>query len=159
MKKTYFIADLHLSETRQNLTALFIDFMQHLAPQADAVYILGELCDFWIGDDEKSTLIEQVQHSIRTLTEQGVPCYFIHGNRDFLIGQTFAKACGLQLLPDYQRIDLYGRATLLCHGDTLCIDDKKYQQFRRKVAATTVFVFIAQSAVKNRSKNSSEKPS
>ena len=133
MKKTYFIADLHLSETRQNLTALFIDFMQNLAPQADAVYILGDLFDFWIGDDEKSTVIEQVQHSIRTLTEQGVPCYFIHGNRDFLIGQTFAKACGLQLLPDYQRIDLYGRATLLCHGDTLCIDDKKYQQFRRKV--------------------------
>lgn len=133
MKKTYFIADLHLSETSSKLTALFTDFMQNDAPQAEAVYILGDLFDFWIGDDEKSALIERVQHSIHTLTRQGVPCYFIHGNRDFLIGQKFAKTCGLQLLPDYQVIDLYNTPTLLCHGDTLCIDDVKYQQFRQKV--------------------------
>lgn len=133
MKKTYFIADLHLSETRAKLTALFTDFMRHHAPQAEAVYILGDLFDFWIGDDEKSALIEQVQNSIRTLTQQGVPCYFIHGNRDFLIGQKFAETCGLQLLPDYHVMDLYGIPTLLCHGDTLCTDDVKYQQFRQKV--------------------------
>ena len=133
MKKTYFISDLHLSETQPELTALFLDFMQHLAPSADKVYILGDLFDFWIGDDEQSPLIEQVKQAIKNLTSQGVPCYFIHGNRDFLIGKRFAKETGMQLLPDYQRIDLYGTPTLLCHGDTLCIDDVKYQQFRKKV--------------------------
>lgn len=133
MKQTFFISDLHLSETQPELTALFLDFMQNLAPKAEAVYILGDLFDFWIGDDEKSPLIEQVKQAIQHLTTQGIPCYFIHGNRDFLIGKKFAKETGMILLPDYQVIDLYGTPTLLCHGDTLCIDDVKYQQFRRKV--------------------------
>ncbi|ABR75416.1 UDP-2,3-diacylglucosamine hydrolase [Actinobacillus succinogenes] len=133
MHKTYFIADLHLSETRPNLTALFVDFMQHLAPDADAVYILGDLFDFWIGDDERSPLIDTVKNQIRTLVQQGVPCYFIHGNRDFLLGKRFAGDCGLRLLPEYQVIDLYGEPTLICHGDTLCTDDLHYQAFRRKV--------------------------
>lgn len=133
MKKTYFIADLHLSETQPKLTALFVAFMQQQAPQAEAVYILGDLFDFWIGDDEKSDLIEQVRTQIRQLTEQGIPCYFQHGNRDFLIGKQFARSCGLQLLPDYHLVDLYGEPTLLCHGDTLCIDDVKYQTYRKKV--------------------------
>lgn len=133
MHKTYFIADLHLSETRPNLTALFVDFMRHRAPEADAVYILGDLFDFWIGDDERSPLIDRVKHEIREVVKQGVPCYFIHGNRDFLLGERFAADCGLQLLPEYQVIDLYGEPTLLCHGDTLCTDDLDYQAFRRKV--------------------------
>lgn len=133
MKKTYFIADLHLSETRPNLTALFVDFMQQSAPQAEAVYILGDLFDFWIGDDESSSLIECVRTEIRRLTQQGTRCYFMHGNRDFLLGKSFAETCGLALLPDYQVIDLYGIPTLLCHGDTLCTDDVKYQRFRQKV--------------------------
>ncbi|MDG2916054.1 UDP-2,3-diacylglucosamine diphosphatase [Bisgaard Taxon 10/6] len=133
MHKTYFIADLHLSETRPNLTALFVDFMRHRAPEADAVYILGDLFDFWIGDDERSPLIDTVKHEIREVVKQGVPCYFIHGNRDFLLGERFAADCGLQLLPEYQVIDLYGEPTLLCHGDTLCTDDLDYQAFRRKV--------------------------
>ncbi|WP_439240136.1 UDP-2,3-diacylglucosamine diphosphatase [Lonepinella sp. BR2474] len=133
MKKTLFIADLHLSENRPDLTALFVDFMQQQAPKAEALYILGDLFDFWIGDDERSDLIRLVQNHIRAMTQQGIPCYFICGNRDFLLGQQFAKTCGLQRLPDYQVIDLYGTQTLICHGDTLCIDDEKYQQFRRKV--------------------------
>ena len=133
MRKTYFIADLHLSENRPRLSALFRDFMQNYAPQAEALYILGDLFDFWIGDDEQSPLINEVQQLIKSVSERGVACYFIHGNRDFLIGQRFAKACGMQLLPDYQLLDLYGKKTLICHGDTLCIDDQKYQQFRRKV--------------------------
>ncbi|WP_439256972.1 UDP-2,3-diacylglucosamine diphosphatase [Lonepinella sp. BR2271] len=133
MKKTLFIADLHLSENRPDLTALFVDFMQQQAPKAEALYILGDLFDFWIGDDERSDLIRLVQDHIRAMTQQGIPCYFICGNRDFLLGQQFAATCGLQLLPDYQVIDLYGTQTLICHGDTLCIDDEKYQQFRRKV--------------------------
>ena len=133
MQKTYFIADLHLSENRPHLLALFRQFMQEQAPEAEKLYILGDLFDFWIGDDEQSDLISEVQQLIRHLTEQGVPCYFQHGNRDFLIGKKFANACGLTLLPTYQIIDLYGTPTLLCHGDTLCVDDVKYQQYRKKV--------------------------
>ena len=133
MQKTYFIADLHLSENRPHLLALFRQFMQEQAPEAEKLYILGDLFDFWIGDDEQSDLIREVQQLIRHLTEQGVPCYFQHGNRDFLIGKKFAKACGMTLLPTYQVIDLYGTPTLLCHGDTLCVDDVKYQQYRKKV--------------------------
>ena len=133
MQKTYFIADLHLSENRPHLLALFRQFMQGQAPEAEKLYILGDLFDFWIGDDEQSNLISEVQQLIRHLTEQGVPCYFQHGNRDFLIGKKFANACGLTLLPTYQVIDLYGTPTLLCHGDTLCVDDVKYQHYRKKV--------------------------
>ena len=133
MQKTYFIADLHLSENRPHLLALFRQFMQEQAPEAEKLYILGDLFDFWIGDDEQSNLISEVQQLIRYLTEQRVPCYFQHGNRDFLIGKKFANACGLTLLPTYQVIDLYGMPTLLCHGDTLCVDDVKYQHYRKKV--------------------------
>ena len=133
MQKTYFIADLHLSENRPHLLALFRQFMQEQAPEAEKLYILGDLFDFWIGDDEQSDLISEVQQLIRHLKEQGVPCYFQHGNRDFLIGKKFANACGLTLLPTYHVIDLYGTPTLLCHGDTLCVDDVKYQHYRKKV--------------------------
>lgn len=133
MQKTYFIADLHLSENGPHLLALFRQFMQEQAPEAEKLYILGDLFDFWIGDDEQSDLISEVQQLIKHLTEQGMPCYFQHGNRDFLIGKKFANACGLTLLPTYQVIDLYGTPTLLCHGDTLCVDDVKYQHYRKKV--------------------------
>jgi UDP-2,3-diacylglucosamine hydrolase len=129
----YFIADLHLNEAQPEITAHFLQFMQQKAPLAKAIYILGDLFDFWIGDDEDSALICQVKQAISSLTQTGVPCYFICGNRDFLIGKRFATACGMQLLPDYATLDLYGKKTLICHGDTLCIDDVKYQQFRQKV--------------------------
>lgn len=129
----YFIADLHLNDNQPEITELFLQFMAEKAPLAEAVYILGDLFDFWIGDDEQSALITQVKDAISKLTQQGIPCYFICGNRDFLLGSTFAKQTGLTLLPDYHLIDLYGKKTLICHGDTLCIDDVKYQQFRRKV--------------------------
>ena len=129
----YFISDLHLSESHPKITTLFLQFMQQKAPLAEAVYILGDLFDFWIGDDEKSPLIYEVKQAIRTLIASGVECYFICGNRDFLIGKRFARETGMEILPDYQLLDLYGKKTLLCHGDTLCIDDVKYQQFRRKV--------------------------
>lgn len=130
---TYFIADLHLSEHEPQITTLFLQFLAEKAPLAEAVYILGDLFDFWIGDDEQSELINQVQTAIRAVTDNGVPCYFICGNRDFLLGERFAQCCGMQRLPDYHLINLYGKPTLLCHGDTLCTNDLKYQQFRRKV--------------------------
>lgn len=133
MHKTFFISDLHLSDSRPDLTALFVDFIQKHAKTADKLYILGDLFDFWIGDDEKSPVIDIVKTQLLELSEQGIECYFVAGNRDFLVGKRFAQACHMTLLPDYTVIDLYGKPTLLCHGDTLCIDDVKYQQYRKKV--------------------------
>ncbi|MFC0323412.1 UDP-2,3-diacylglucosamine diphosphatase [Gallibacterium melopsittaci] len=132
-KPTYFIADLHLSEHSPHLLALFRYFMTNLAPQAQALYILGDLFDFWVGDDEDSATIQEIKQLLRHLTAQGIPCYFCHGNRDFLVGERFAKQTGVQLLPEYHKIDLYGQMTLLCHGDTLCTDDVAYQKFRQRV--------------------------
>lgn len=129
----YFIADLHLSESHPQLTALFQKFIQEKAVHAQAVYILGDLFDFWIGDDENSPLVQTIKQTILSLTERGIACYFIHGNRDFLIGKTFARDTGMTLLPEYAVIDLFGTPTLLCHGDTLCTDDHSYQKFRRTV--------------------------
>ncbi|WP_425292556.1 UDP-2,3-diacylglucosamine diphosphatase [Actinobacillus vicugnae] len=129
----YFIADLHLNEAQPKITEHFLQFMREKAPLAESVYILGDFFDFWIGDDEQSPLITQVKTALTTLTTSGVKCYFICGNRDFLLGKRFAQQTGIELLPDYYVLDLYGHKTLLCHGDTLCIDDVKYQQFRRKV--------------------------
>lgn len=129
----YFIADLHLSEAEPELTALFLDFMHRRAPEAQAVYIMGDLFDFWVGDDEDSDFIRQVKNAIREVSAGGTACYFQHGNRDFMIGERFARECGLTLLPDYHVLDLFGRKALLCHGDTLCTDDVRYQHFRKKV--------------------------
>lgn len=129
----YFLADLHLSENQPEITHLFLQFLREKAPLAKAVYILGDLFDFWVGDDEQSELIQKVKTALKQLADSGIKLYFICGNRDFLIGKRFAKESGLILLPDYQLIDLFGKKTLICHGDTLCIDDLRYQQFRRKV--------------------------
>ncbi|QEY24197.1 UDP-2,3-diacylglucosamine diphosphatase [Neisseria animalis] len=133
MKPIYFIADLHLSEARSDLTDLFVRFMAGRARTAQAVYILGDLFDFWIGDDEQSAVIDAVKQAVCKLKEQNVPCYFIHGNRDFLIGERFAVEAGMTLLPEYQLVEAFGNKILLCHGDTLCTDDVRYQAFRRKV--------------------------
>ncbi|WGE87164.1 UDP-2,3-diacylglucosamine diphosphatase [Actinobacillus equuli subsp. haemolyticus] len=129
----YFIADLHLNEAQPQITEHFLQFMRQKAPLAESVYILGDFFDFWIGDDEQSELIDQVKNALKILTTSGVKCYFICGNRDFLLGKRFAQETGIEILPDYYLLNLYGHKTLICHGDTLCIDDVKYQQFRRKV--------------------------
>ena len=128
---TLFISDLHLSLERPDITDAFLQFMQQEAPHADALYVLGDLFEFSIGDDEPSTLYEQVATAFRTCTELGVPVYFIHGNRDFMVGRQFAKQGAVQLLAEHTVIDLYGERTLIMHGDTLCIDDASYQRYRR----------------------------
>ncbi len=96
------------------------------------MYILGDLFEYWIGDDALSDTARQVAQGISALNATGVPCYFMHGNRDFLLGQAYATQAGLELLPDALLIDLYGTPTLLLHGDTLCIDDTEYQLFRQQ---------------------------
>ena len=130
---TLFIADLHLQTEEPAITAGFLRFLAGEARQADALYILGDLVEAWIGDDDPNPLHQQIASAIKSLVESGVPCYFIHGNRDFLLGKRFARQSGMQLLPETQVLDLYGRKILIMHGDTLCTDDAGYQAFRKKV--------------------------
>ena len=130
---TLFIADLHLCTEEPAITAGFLRFLAGEARQADALYILGDLFEAWIGDDDPNPLHREMAAAIKALVDSGVPCFFIHGNRDFLIGKRFARESGMTLLPQEKVLELYGRRVLIMHGDTLCTDDAGYQAFRAKV--------------------------
>lgn len=130
---TLFVSDLHLDPARPAITALFLDFLARQAGRADACYILGDLFEAWVGDDDDAELGRTVAGALRALADSGVPVHFLHGNRDFLIGERFAAAAGVRLLPESEAINLYGEPVLLLHGDTLCTDDADYQAFRAQV--------------------------
>ena len=130
---TLFIADLHLCTEEPAITAGFLRFLAGEARQADALYILGDLFEAWIGDDDPNPLHREIAAAIKAVVDSGVPCFFIHGNRDFLIGKRFARESGMTLLPQEKVLNLYGRRVLILHGDTLCTDDAGYQAFRAKV--------------------------
>ncbi len=130
---TLFISDLHLDAARPETTALLCEFLAHEARSAEALYILGDLFEYWIGDDDTASGYEPVTAALRALSDSGVALYFQHGNRDFLVGTQHAARCGMHLLPESLVIDLYGTPTLLLHGDTLCTDDVEYHAFRRTV--------------------------
>jgi len=127
-----FIADLHLSPQRPAVTRAFLHFLQQQAVTAQALYILGDLFEAWIGDDDNSSLSIEVQKALKELTERGIALYIQHGNRDFLLGRRFMRATGATLLGDEHIIDYQGCRALLMHGDTLCVDDIDYQRFRRR---------------------------
>lgn len=128
---TAFISDLHLDASRPAITATFRRFLAGEARRLDALYILGDLFEVWIGDDDPDPHHQTVKNDIKALADAGVPVSFMHGNRDFLIGERFAAETGVTLLDDPTIIDLYGTPTLLTHGDALCTDDIEYQAFRR----------------------------
>jgi UDP-2,3-diacylglucosamine hydrolase len=127
---TLFISDLHLDAERPDITALFGRFVDEEARSADALYILGDLFEAWVGDDDPSDTGAYVAQRLRGLRDAGVPVYFMRGNRDFLLGDAYARRAGVTILPDPSVVMLHGRPTLLMHGDTLCSDDVDYQQFR-----------------------------
>ncbi|HEY5850616.1 MAG TPA: UDP-2,3-diacylglucosamine diphosphatase [Lysobacter sp.] len=127
---TLFISDLHLDAERPHITDLFVQFIRNEARGADALYILGDLFEAWVGDDDPSATGALVASELRALSETGVPVYFIRGNRDFLLGDAFARRANARILPDPAVVELYGRPTLIMHGDLLCTDDVAYQQFR-----------------------------
>jgi UDP-2,3-diacylglucosamine hydrolase len=129
---TYFISDLHLSADREDINQCLFEFLLEQAPQADALYVLGDLFEVWIGDDDQNSFTLSIAKAFHELSLSGVPVYFIHGNRDFLIRERFAKQAGMKILPEQQVIDLYGQATLIMHGDELCTRDIDYQVFRKK---------------------------
>jgi len=130
---TLFISDLHLDEARPHIVDLFTRFVADEARGAAALYILGDLFESWIGDDDDSALAYRVAASLAALKQAGVPVFFMHGNRDFLLGEDYARRAGMTLLKDPTIIELGGERTLLMHGDTLCTDDAAYQEFRAVV--------------------------
>ena len=130
---TLFISDLHLHESRPQITRAFFHFLHTQAINAEALYILGDFFDAWIGDDDDSELVQDVASGLHKLKNLGVAIYFMHGNRDFLLGNAYASKAGMELIADGIVIDLYGTPTLLMHGDSLCTDDIEYQQFRTMV--------------------------
>jgi len=131
-KHSLFISDLHLAVEKPDITRRFLNFLQNTATTAEAVYILGDLFDLWIGDDDFTPPIKKIKKHLKQLTDSGVKVYLLQGNRDFLLGKQFCQQTGITLLDEISVIDLYGIKTLLTHGDLLCTDDVAYQAFREK---------------------------
>jgi UDP-2,3-diacylglucosamine hydrolase len=127
---TFLISDLHLEADRPDIAAQFFEFLEAEARDAEALYILGDLFEAWVGDDDPNPHYAACKQAIRALADSGVPVFFMHGNRDFLIGDGFAADTGASILPDPTLVDLFGTKVLLSHGDALCTDDVEYQKVR-----------------------------
>lgn len=132
---SWFISDLHLDVSSSGISCRLLAFLADIEGRADALYILGDFFEYWVGDDAIGTAytaaFQPAIDQLRAVSASGVRLYFMHGNRDFLAGKAFAAATGCQLLPEQLVIDLYGEPTVLLHGDTLCTDDVEYQQVRK----------------------------
>jgi len=128
--RTLFIGDLHLSADRPDITHAFNDFLDSQLDDVQALYILGDLFEVWIGDDLAEPFAIDLAKKLNTISKT-IPVYYIHGNRDFLLGKDYAKKAGMTLLPETHCIDLYGVPTVILHGDSLCTLDKGYQRFRQ----------------------------
>ncbi len=131
--QTLFISDLHLSANTPHIAQNYLTLLANEGIKSQAIYILGDFFEVWLGDDGITPQHEPILGALRQLSEAGIPLYFMHGNRDFLIGHRFSEMTGCQLLQDPTIIDLYGTQTLLMHGDLLCTDDIDYMAFRRQV--------------------------
>jgi UDP-2,3-diacylglucosamine hydrolase len=134
MRQTYFIADLHLSDSRPDISTAFYHFLNtHILNQdVDALYILGDFYEVWVGDDYETPLSKEVASRLKQISDSGTPVFFIHGNRDFIIRNKYAKQAGMTLLSEQTVIDLYGTPTIILHGDEMCTQDIEYQKFRKK---------------------------
>lgn len=145
---TLFISDLHLTAGRPHITDLFFDFLDREAHDADALYILGDFLEYWIGDDAlEQAEFHPIAQALRTVAEAGTPVSVMRGNRDFLLGTRFEHETGCRLIEDPTVIDLYGTPVLLMHGDTLCTDDVDYLAFRKMTrAASWQREFLAKSS-------------
>src|SRR5699024_6877187 len=132
------VADIHLNEAEPDIIDGFLRFLQQEATKAKALYILGDLFEFWIGDDDPNPLHQKISDALLALSEQNIRCYFIHGNRDLLLGKRYAKRSRLALLPSETVINIGGQNILLLHGDELCTFDKGYQYYRRIVHCSVI---------------------
>lgn len=133
MGRRHFISDVHLSDARPETCALWQHYLCTGPHAGDQLYILGDLFDAWIGDDDDAPLARQVRACLRQLTARGVALYLQHGNRDFMLGRRFADEVGAVLLPEVYRLTVAGQPTLLLHGDQLCTRDQRYQMARRRL--------------------------
>jgi UDP-2,3-diacylglucosamine hydrolase len=131
--KTLFVSDLHLDAASPEIARQFNAFLEDEARSAETLYILGDLFEAWLGDDDPDPAARATVRALRALTDSGVPVFVMHGNRDFLIGERFCRETGATLLPDGTVIELYGERAVLMHGDALCTDDASYQRLRRIV--------------------------
>jgi UDP-2,3-diacylglucosamine hydrolase len=127
---TLFVSDLHLDAGRPETTRQFIEFIDREALRAERLYILGDLFEAWIGDDDDDPALAPILEALARLRSAGVPCDIMHGNRDFLLGERFCAATGCRLLGDFETVDVHGRKVLLTHGDLLCTDDTRYLSLR-----------------------------
>lgn len=130
---TLFVSDLHLDDARPHIVEDFERFCAGGARRADALYVLGDLFEAYVGDDDDAALNARIARALRGVADAGVPVHFMAGNRDFLLGEDYARRCGMGLREDGTIIDLYGTPTLILHGDVLCTDDTAYMAFRRQV--------------------------
>jgi len=130
---TLFISDLHIDANRPAICEQFLSFLATEARDAEALYILGDLFESWVGDDAADAAQSAAIAGLHSLTSHGVPCFVMHGNRDFLLAERFCSMSGAQLLPDPLVVTLYGEAVLVMHGDALCTDDRAYQRLRATV--------------------------
>jgi len=131
---TYFISDLHLSKSDTAITERFNAFVTKHLDDAEKLYILGDLFEYWVGDDGTAVVgMEDIIATLKEITSTGIKGYFVAGNRDFLVGKLFEKMTGFTVLPDFSIIDLYGEKTLILHGDALCSDDHVHQEFRQGI--------------------------
>jgi UDP-2,3-diacylglucosamine hydrolase len=128
---TLFISDLHLDADNPDIAEQFIGLLESEVLAADALYILGDLFESWIGDDDPNEHYAMIKQAIRKVVDQGVPVCFMHGNRDFMIGGDFAAETGAKILPDPYVLDIHGASVLLSHGDAYCTDDVEYQEVRK----------------------------
>ncbi len=128
---TLFISDLHLESARPDIAAQFLEFLRGETVTADALYILGDLFESWVGDDDPDEHYARIKQALRELANAGTPVYFMHGNRDFMIGGRFADETSVTLLPDPYLLKIEGLKVLLSHGDAMCTDDVEYQKFRK----------------------------
>jgi len=133
MPTTFFISDLHLDPVQPAIARQFLRFLKEEARRASHLYILGDLFEVWLGDDDPDPAAREIVAALRDLTDAGVPCSFMHGNRDFLVGERFARETGCRLLRDGTIVEMQGERVLLMHGDVLCADDHSYQRLRRIV--------------------------
>ena len=147
---TLFISDLHLEESRPDITEAFLVFLDEKAAGKEQLFILGDFFEAWIGDDERTPLQEQVATALRKVSESGTEIFLMHGNRDFLIGEDFCNRAGATLLDDPTVVDLYGTPTLLMHGDSLCTADVEYQKFRANMRNPQWQQMILQRPLKDR---------
>ncbi len=128
---TLFISDLHLEAERPDIGDQFIKFLEDDASEAEALYILGDLFEAWVGDDDQNNYYFVIKRALRRLFDSGVPIYFMHGNRDFMIGKQFANETGVIILAEPYEVNMYAEKALLCHGDAMCTDDVQYQKIRK----------------------------